>query len=181
VVSVTTRAPTLVERFIRAVPNQLAKFGTGLEDTSALAAFQSHGRPAEETEIRRALALVDRAARVWSAAVIKPTGQTTIAEWVAQLPAADSPGAAGHLGGLLSTAKSAASGYGRHTVLAASLAAAAANEIVDDIPGADNGEALAKVAEEGASSLAAWAIETTQADHGVGEAVATAEMLAGIE
>ncbi len=173
------RAATLVERFIRAVPNELAGFGTGLENTAALAAFQSHGRPAENTQIRQALALVNRAARVWSAAVIRPTGQTTIEDWVAQLPPADSPETAGYLSDFLRRAKSATSGYGRQTVIAESLAAAAANQIVDDIPGAENGEALSKVAPEGAAALAAWAIETTQADHGVGEAVATAEMLRG--
>jgi hypothetical protein len=112
--------------------------------------------------------------------VIDPT-QTHTKGWVAQLPPADSPEAAGTLSEFLSTAKSGtASQTARDAVLRACLAASAANEIVDDIP-ADNSEALGKVAQEAAAALAAWAVETGQSDYGIGEAVATAEVLAAIE
>lgn len=172
-----TQKRTVIQAFIDAVPNKLAENGRGLVDTSALMAFQPHEeRHLPDREMKRALALADRAARVWAADAVAHQGQDISADRIRQTHIR-SPEEAHYAEGLLGAAKGSATGWAKQALHQARFAADEAAQIVDDIPGVDNSEQLLKVAERAAACLADWASELNDTDAAVEIAIQTADEL----
>jgi hypothetical protein len=171
----------VIEAFLNALPDRLAEFGHGMTDDSPLFAFEPVAeRRQPKVEIKRALALVDRAARVWAAEAVYHDGQEGSANWIGQLSEVKTTDDARHIEGLLAAARGPAGGYARYAVGYARRAADAAGRIEDDLPGVDNSEQLHEVAQEAASCLAAWAAEALRFHDVVHIALNTADELSTI-